>query len=334
VDVADYTGDHSGLQDVATSPSATSDSLFISYTKLRVVLVILLAVMVSFVVLTSPNTPSEVQTGVPTSQLLLTIDYDLLLQQVNPPEGFIIPVKLGQMGARLIEAGAIDYQQFAMLYQQTGQPLTEHQTTVLEGTYSEDSITIDSQNAHFWLNFFWAVGLTTQNPILTEGAMMQNGREGVVNFASTGGWILGAKPVDVLYASQPLIVLTPEQQARLEKVAREVYRPCCGNPTSFPDCNHGMAMLGLLELMASQNATEDMMFKTAKYVNAFWFPQQMVEVAAYLQVIQSQDFGSADPREVVGRNMFSSMGFKTIHQWLAVNKLLPEVGGGNSCGVK
>jgi hypothetical protein len=63
------------------------------------------------------------------------------------------------------------------------------------------------------------------------------------------------------------------------EVASKVYRPCCGNPTSFPDCNHGMALLGLLELMASQGATVDQMFTAAKQVNAFWLPDQTRELA-------------------------------------------------------
>ena len=74
-------------------------------------------------------------------------------------------------------------------------------------------------------------------------------------FASTGGWTLGVKKATELYASTKIMSLTDEQQARLLEVASQVYRPCCNNPTHFPDCNHGMAMLGLLELMASQDAS-------------------------------------------------------------------------------
>ena len=70
---------------------------------------------------------------------------------------------------------------------------------------------------------------------------------------------------------------------KAEEVAAAVYRPCCDNPTLFPDCNHGMAMLGLLELMASKNASLDEMFTTAKSVNAFWFPQQALEIAVYIK---------------------------------------------------
>ena len=66
-----------------------------------------------------------------------------------------------------------------------------------------------------------------------------------------------------LYSSAAIAQLTAEQQARLEEVAKGAFRPCCGNGTHFPDCNHGMALLGLLELMASQDASVDEMFLAA-----------------------------------------------------------------------
>jgi hypothetical protein len=129
--------------------------------------------------------------------------------------------------------------------------------------------------------------------------MVQNSDGKFENFASTGGWRLATKPITELYASLDLIPLTKEQQKFVEEVAQSVYRPCCNNPTHFPDCNHGMAMLGILELMASQGATVDEMFEAAKYVNAYWFPQQTLEAALYLKANQEIDFADADPRLVV-----------------------------------
>jgi hypothetical protein len=96
-----------------------------------------------------------------------------------------------------------------------------------------------------------------------------------------------------------------------------------------------MAMLGLLELMASQGASVDEMFQAAKYVNAYWFPQQTLEVAVALKAAKNLDFEQADARLVVGQSMSSSSGFQAVHQWLAQNGKLeqaPQVGG--SCGVK
>lgn len=93
--------------------------------------------------------------------------------------------------------------------------------------------------------------------------MQADGPDRIDQFASTGGWTLASKPIKTLVASLPLIDLTGSQQQRLQVVAENVYRPCCGNSTAFPDCNHGMAMLGVLELMAANDASEDEMFAVA-----------------------------------------------------------------------
>lgn len=255
-----------------------------------------------------------------------------LISQVNPPDGYNLSVRYGDLGPRLVQAGAIDYNAFAAVFQDGGDPLTPEQVqAVRQG--SDQPIVITAANAHFLLNFFWAVGLANKNVILTQGPMVQNSAGRIEGFASTGGWTLGAKPVTDLYASVDLIPLTAEQQQRLVEVAAEVYRPCCGNPTIFPDCNHGMAMLGLLELMASQGAGVDEMLTAAKYVNAYWFPQQALEAAMYLKARSNLDFAQADPRIVVGRGMFSGQGAQQVHAALSAQGLLPtEPGSGGGCG--
>lgn len=258
----------------------------------------------------------------------------ILAAQVNPTKGYTIPVKYGMIGPKLLEAGAINYQQFEKIYAQAGKPLTDEQKTILNKG-SDQEIVITGQNAYFLLNFFWALGLTNQNTILTQGPMMEKGREQVGSFASTGGWTIGAKAPTDLFASAPIISLTSEQQALLDKVASAVYRPCCDNPTHFPDCNHGMAMLGLLELMASQNATEDQMFQAAKDVNAFWYPQQSLEIATLFQALQNVDFDHADARQIVSVRYSSGSGFQAVHSYLVSNNLLQQAPSqGGSCGVQ
>ncbi len=256
------------------------------------------------------------------------------VNEVNPPEGYQIPAVFGEAGPQMLAAGAIDLPQFIEVYKQAGHPLTEEQLAILTKG-SSSSIVIDQENAYFLLNFFWAFGLTNQNPVLTEGAMLADGRDKAGNFASTGGWTLGTKAPMELYASTVIVALTEEQQARLLKVASAVYRPCCDNPTHFPDCNHGMAMLGLLELMASQDASEDEMFKAAKYVNAYWYPQQMLEIATFFKANKNVDFAQADARQVVSQEYSSASGFQEVHRWLASNGLLEQApNSGGSCGVQ
>jgi len=257
-----------------------------------------------------------------------------LMHQINPPEGYMIPVVFGDIGPQMVAAGAINMPKFTSLYEQQNRPLTEEQMSILtEGTNA--TIVINPENANFLLNFFWAFGLTNRNPTLTEGPMMSGGIEKVGGFASTAGWTIGTKHATELYASRDMVTLTEEQQARLLEVASGVYRPCCNNPTHFPDCNHGMAMLGLLELMAAQNASSDAMFEAAKYVTAFWYPQQMLEVATVFKASQNVDYAQADARELLGNQYSSGSGYQAVHQWLSQNGLLEQApGSGGSCGVQ
>ncbi len=252
-----------------------------------------------------------------------------LYEQVNPKDGYALPISYGNLGPQLIEAGVIDRGAFQNVMTSSGEPITSQQMEMLTKG-SNEKIVITAENAHFLLNFFWAVGLANKNKILTEGSMVQYSNGQIEGFASTGGWSLANKPVTGLYASLDLIPLTPEQQARVIEVASAVYRPCCNNSTLFPDCNHGMAMLGLLELMASQNASVDEMFKAAKYVNAYWFPQQTLEIAMYIKANQGTDFANADARLVVGKELSSASGAGMVHQSLQADGLLkqsPNQGG-------
>ena len=254
-----------------------------------------------------------------------------IYKQINPEDGYALPVSYGTLGPQLVEAGVINYDAFQNVMTASGDPINNHQMDILMKG-SDEEIVFTGENAHFLLNFFWAVGLANRNSILTEGPMVQNSGGQIERFASTGGWTLATKPVTELYASMDLIPLTPEQQARVEEVASAVYRPCCNNPTLFPDCNHGMAMLGLLELMASQGASTDEMFMAAKYVNAYWFPQQTLETAIYLKLNEGINFADFDPRIVVSDKFSSASGASMVHQSLQSSGLLEQTPSqGGSC---
>jgi hypothetical protein len=262
-----------------------------------------------------------------------TADIAALAEQVNPPDGYTIKASFGDIGPQLIAAGAFKLEDFLNVYQRANQPLTDEQKAILENSSSE-RVVFNRQNAYFLLNLFWAFGLTNQNRVLEEGPMMRNGKAGVVNFASTGGWRLAARPVGELYSSTQIVALTPDQQERLEEVIVTVYRPCCDNPTHFPDCNHGMAMLGLLELMASQGTSVDEMFEAAKYANAYWYPSQTLELAAFFQAKDKAGFSEVDSSQLVSQQYSSLSGFRNVHTWLSNNGVLPQApGGGSSCGV-
>jgi hypothetical protein len=95
-----------------------------------------------------------------------------------------------------------------------------------------------------------------------------------------------------------------------------------------------MAMLGLLQLMASHGATVEELFSAAKYVNAFWFPQQNLELAIFFKESQGLDYDEVDARKLVGPSFSSGSGSQAVRQWLGDAGLIeraPSQGG--SCGV-
>jgi hypothetical protein len=75
------------------------------------------------------------------------------------------------------------------------------------------------------------------------------------------------------------------------------------------------------------------MFEAAKYVNAYWFPQQTLETAIYLQTTENMDFAGANARLVVSERFSSGSGAGRVHQELQAKGLLKQAPGqgGGSC---
>jgi len=269
------------------------------------------------------------------TQLAFVRKLDTLPEQVNPAKGYEIPVSYGNIGYRLIEAGVIDREKFLAVYERAGTPLSAAQKKVFSAEGLDEPITITHDNAYFLLNLFWAVGLANENPILTEGQIHTYGSGRIGDFASTGGWSIATKPLEEIFAATRLAPLSQEQQARLQKVAAGTFRPCCGNSTAFPDCNHGMALLGVLEMLAATDASEDELFRAAKYFSAFWFPSQAVDVATFFLATEKKSFADIEPRKFVSAQFFSGPGWSQVKGWLDANlgktNDTPQSGGG--CGV-
>ncbi|KKR79435.1 MAG: hypothetical protein UU73_C0002G0070 [Candidatus Daviesbacteria bacterium GW2011_GWA1_41_61] len=253
--------------------------------------------------------------------------------QINPAGGYEMNATYGNIGPKMLEMGVIDLEKFKQVYQQSGQPLTPEQEEILIRG-SDKTIKIDQSNSYFLLNFFWAFGLGNKTKILTAGDMVKYGQGQVGNFASTGGWTLAKGDATDYYSKRALMPFTAEQEELVNKVASNIYRPCCGNSTAFPDCNHGMALLGILELMAANGATEDEMYEAAKYINAFWFPGNYYDIALYFKNKEGKDYKDIDARLVLSKDISSAFGAQTVKKWLTENGIVeppPSQGGG--CGV-
>lgn len=259
---------------------------------------------------------------------------DNLFDEVNPVEGFTIKASYGNLGPKMTASGVIDLAKFKETYEKSNSPLTEEQLAILEQG-SDKNITINRENSYFLLNFFWAMGLANKSPILDEGDMIKyGGKEGAGSFASTGGWTLSKGNAMNYYSKSALIPLTKEQEALVYEVTSNIFRPCCNNSTAFPDCNHGMALLAVMQLMASNGATEKEMYEAGKYFNAYWFPGNYYDLAMYFKNKDGKSFKDMDAKTVLSREYSSASGAQSIKKWLVEKGLVqqpPKTGGG--CGV-
>ena len=245
--------------------------------------------------------------------------------QQKTSEGIVLPVRWGDLGKKMINAGVIDAKRFEEIYANRG-GLTKETKELLYGE-NNGNLKVTSENSGIILNLLWALGLGAKNDILEAGPMTQYGDIG--NFASTGGWTITKGGAMDHYSKHVFFELTPEQQALVENVSKNIYRPCCNNPTHFPYCNHGMAMLGLLELLASRGANEKQMYQAALQVNSLWFPEEYSTIARYF-ASKNQTLSAIDPKEILGLDYSSASGFRRIAA------LVPQVKsqGGSGCGLE
>jgi len=249
-----------------------------------------------------------------------------LKAEVLPAAGYITSITWGDTGKKLIEVGAIDEKQYQQLFNSPTNGMDE--LDILKGG-STKLIGINENNSQFIVDTLWAFGLTQKSKVLDEGPMKNSGTE-LGNFASTGGWTLGKKSAIQLYSSQELVQLNNFQQDLVKKIAESVYRPCCDNPTSFPDCNHGMAALGLIELEVAAGLPEEQIYRDVLAFNSFWFPQTYLEIAVYFSQ-QGKEWGELDPKTILGPEYSSASGSAVISSQV---KDVPGLdSGGGSCGV-
>lgn len=245
---------------------------------------------------------------------------------VLPAGGYRTSLKWGVIGKKLVEAGAIDKNKYLESFKSEADGGLE--LDILEGDTGK-FIEINENNSRFVVNTLWALGLVNKSKVLDEGPMKTGGTE-PGNFASTGGWTLGSKPAMELYSSLELIPLTPQEQETVRKIAENVFRPCCGNSTAFPDCNHGMAALAYIELAVSQGQTEKQIYKDLLGLNSFWFPSTYVEMAVYFKKEKNTEWKNVDPKTALSNDYSSAQGAAKI------NKAIENVPGiksrGGGCG--
>ncbi len=257
--------------------------------------------------------------------------YDEVVAKVLPEKGFQSKISLKDSVLRLVQNGVIDKQKLEEIYSQRGGFPDELKNVLSES--SDKPILITRENANYYVNLLWALGLS--NYMSTNNKSPIFGKD-LFNFASTGGWNLGKEENGGAYFNKFQIVkLTKQQEDLVTRIAQNTYRPCCDNSTFFQDCNHGSALLGVLQLGASQGLSEDELYKEALAFNSFWFPHNYIQTALYFKVIENIDWENVNAKEIMGYN------YSAISQWsqnvaeeiAKIPNLIPKQEGGGSCGV-
>lgn len=256
---------------------------------------------------------------------------DEVTADVLPEKGFRSKIALGDSVMKLAQSGVINQEKFLAIYQDRG-GLPEGLKDVLDKP-SPKPILLTRGNANYYVNLMWPLGLANYMSSNKESPI--NGKS-LFNFASTGGWDLGKEENGGAYFNKFKIVeLVPEQESLVTKIAQNTYRPCCNNSTFYQDCNHGSALLGLLQLGAAQGLTEDELYKEALAFNSFWFPHNYIQTALYFKVVKNTDWENVDPKVVMGKDFsaISSWQRNVANEIAKFPNLLPKSGTGAGCGV-
>lgn len=250
---------------------------------------------------------------------------EVLKQEVIPYNGYSTSLKWKDLGQQLVEAGVIDQKKFEQLF--LNDPNSKDSLKYLEGNWDEN-IVINENNSRFLVNTLWALGLVNRSKVLDEGPMRDKGIK-TGNMASTGGWTLGTKDAMRHYSSREIIKLTAKQEELVQKIAESVYRPCCNNHTAFPDCNHGMAALGYIQLAVKEGLTEEQIYKDLLAFNSYWFPQNYIEMAVYFDK-NGTKWNSVDAKLALSKDYSSATGAQRIKQSIEGVEGVQSKGGG--CG--
>jgi hypothetical protein len=249
---------------------------------------------------------------------------------VLPSDPIATGLDIGPPVAKLVEAGAINRDKFVKVHESRG-PVPDWVLQALDGKPQELILSVN--RAPFNLNLLWPLGLATKASFNANSPLRGNN---LANFASTGGWTLGREDNGAVYFNAvETLSLTPDQADLVRRLADNVFRPCCGNTAFFQDCNHGSAMLGLMELAAADGRSAAEIMKLAKTANGFWYPQEYVQIALYFDTVEDLPWTAVPADRALSAEFSSVQGFRsTVLAALAHRGLLarePSRRGGSGC---
>lgn len=257
-------------------------------------------------------------------QKKIALEKEKLQDEVLPKKGVALGIKFGDTVIKMAAAGAIDKDKMLSLSRQYEPFLNKA---------SNEELVVTRENANILLNLLWPLGLSNRTTVLSDGPMGTTYKSQVGNFASTGGWTLGKEDGGKLFNRFAIVNLTPQQEKEVKELSQNIFRSCCGNSTFFPDCNHGAAMLGFLELAVTQRMNKKEIYVKALALNSFWFPQTYLDLANYFLIKEKKSWKELDPKTILGQKYSSGQGYAAVRREMQEMGILEKSQGGASCGV-
>ncbi|MDH5411437.1 MAG: hypothetical protein OEY16_08620 [Alphaproteobacteria bacterium] len=234
------------------------------------------------------------------------LPYERASAAVLPETGTRTGLVLGEVIARLAAGGAVAPEKLAAVYERRG-GMPDWMARALKGEDSGE-IELGAKTVPYLLNLFWPLGIANKAAFNQRHPIAE---KTLPRLAATGGWTLGIEKNGATYYNKvEAVPLTEEQDAMVERMAGVIYRPCCDNAALFPDCNHGAAMLGFLQLAAAQNLPEERIWELAKILNGFWYPNQYVSMALMFDLRDGQDWDAVPAQTVLDRKHSSISGWR------------------------
>lgn len=244
-----------------------------------------------------------------------------VLDDVVPREGFATDLVFGDVLQKILSAGVLVPEKLQAFYARKG-GMPPWVAALLAGP-SDGPIRFAADTASHLLSLLWPVGLATRTSFNADSPT--NGPH-LTRLASTAGWTLGREPNGAAYFDKvETMTLTAEQAEKVRELAARTYRPCCDNPALFQDCNHGAAMLGLLELGASQGLGTEQLEKVALAANSFWFPREYLKTALLFSIFEKTSWKEVPPGELLGKSYSSGTGWQeNVNIALQMTSLIPR----------
>lgn len=225
-----------------------------------------------------------------------------VVDQVTPKAGVPTGIAFKDSIQKIVAAGVLDPRKFRASVKEL--PAWVERLLL---AHSDDRIVFTAATAPYLLDLLWPIGLSNR-PMFNDDSPINT--VNIPSYASTGGWALGRQRGHVYFNQVEGVRMTGHQEAMVFAVARDTYRPCCNNSTLFQDCNHGSALLGWLELAASQGATLKGLYALALTANSYWFPDNYAKTALYFSHFHRTSWHDIDPKLILSAAYSSGSGWE------------------------